>query len=113
MSETMVEVLRRWSILIVGLVLLLGGFALGTVWYPPGGTAPTTQTAGSEKPAEPQQQMAHNAAPKPPAAPEKIAAEPQQRRHPRRPKHKSPPRRKKRGLQRRKRRNRPRPATIT
>lgn len=78
MWGTMTDALRQWSILVVGLVLLFGGFALGTALYPPGGTTSITQTAASEKPPpEPQHQIVRDAAPKPPPAPEKLAAEPQ------------------------------------
>lgn len=53
--EAVMDALRRWAILIVGLVFLLGGLVLGTTLYPPGGTVLTTQTAASEKPTpEPQ-----------------------------------------------------------
>ena len=53
--EVVMGALRRWAILIVGLVFLLGGLVLGTTLYPPGGAALTTQTAASERPtSEPQ-----------------------------------------------------------
>ena len=73
MWDTAANALRRWSILILALVLLLGGFVFGTVMYPPGGTASSAQKAASEKPAaEPQHQMAHGDTPKQPA-PDKPA----------------------------------------
>ncbi len=76
MWDTVADALRRWSLLIVGLILLVGGFAVGTALYPPGGAASSAQTAASEKPApEPQQQMAHGDMPKQPA-PDKPAPKP-------------------------------------
>ena len=68
----LLETLRRWSILLTALVLLVGGFSLGTFWYPPGVSSP----AAAEKPAaEPEQkQIAAEAAQKP-SAPEKSRPE--------------------------------------
>lgn len=63
--EAVMDALRRWGILIVGLAFLLGGLVLGTTLYPPGGTALTTQTAASEKPAlEPQRAQPSPASPR-------------------------------------------------
>ena len=47
MGDAMVAMLRRWSILLTGVVLLVGGLTLGTFLYPPGVTSP----AAAEKPA--------------------------------------------------------------
>jgi nitrite reductase (NO-forming) len=75
------EILRRWSILIVGLILLVGGFALGTALYPPGGqtlNAALAPPAAAERP----KQAAANETPKPPvpasakAAPERAQSRP-------------------------------------
>jgi nitrite reductase (NO-forming) len=76
MWDTAADALRRWSILVVGLVLLIGGFVTGTMLYPPGGAASSTQTTAADKPAaESPQQMAHGDVPKP--APDKSAPHPQ------------------------------------
>ena len=54
LGDTMIATLRRWSILLTGLIFLVGGFALGTFLYPPGVTSP----AAAEKPmAEPAQEQ--------------------------------------------------------
>jgi nitrite reductase (NO-forming) len=61
----MLMLLREWSILITGLVLLLGGLALGKQLYPPSGTT-SPALAASEKPAVESQarQVADSAVPK-------------------------------------------------
>jgi len=72
MPNRILDALGRWSILVTGLVLLFGGFALGTIFYPPGGT--TSQVVAEKSSGEPQPKpTANNAAPKP-AAPEKPIA---------------------------------------
>jgi nitrite reductase (NO-forming) len=77
MWDRAADALRRWAIRAIGLVLLIGGFALGAALYPPSGTASNTQTAASEKPGiESRHQMAHNDTLKPPV-PEKATGEPQ------------------------------------
>ncbi len=61
MWETAAEALRRWSILTIGLILIVGGFWLGQVLYSGGGAEPENkpqnQTASAEKPYA---KMVHN-----------------------------------------------------
>ena len=79
MLDKLLGALRQWIILVTGLILLLGGFALATHLYPPGGTASSVQSAAEKPTAEPQpKQMANNAASKQPA-PEKSASASQPR----------------------------------
>lgn len=76
MWHTVTETLRRWTILLVGVVLLLGGFVVGPALYPSGEAAPNTPTASTaHSPPEPQQQTTHNVASKAPA-PDKPAPAP-------------------------------------
>ncbi|QOZ56472.1 copper-containing nitrite reductase [Bradyrhizobium sp. CCBAU 53338] len=55
MWDTAAETLRRWSILLIGLVLIVGGFWLGEVLYSADGAKPQNQTTSDSH------QMAHNA----------------------------------------------------
>ena len=76
MLDQALAALRRWSILVIGLVLVVGGFALGTSLYPPRGT--TSQAASEQPAAEPQsKQTAHNAPTQPAQSAQKSAGEPQ------------------------------------
>ncbi|MDA9408092.1 copper-containing nitrite reductase [Bradyrhizobium sp. CCBAU 45384] len=50
MWDTAAEALRRWSILLIGLVLIIGGFWVGQVFYSTDSARPQNQTASSEKP---------------------------------------------------------------
>ncbi|MCS3727341.1 copper-containing nitrite reductase [Bradyrhizobium betae] len=61
MWDTAAEMLRRWSILLIGLVLIVGGFWLGQLLYSADRTNPQNQTASAERPpADTSHQMAHN-----------------------------------------------------
>ncbi|MGX4805459.1 copper-containing nitrite reductase [Bradyrhizobium guangdongense] len=60
MWDSAAETLRRWSILLIGLVLIVGGFWLGQVLYADR-AKPQNQTTSAEKsPADTSHQMAHN-----------------------------------------------------
>jgi nitrite reductase (NO-forming) len=68
MWHTVTEALRRWIILVAGVILLLGGLVGGTALYPPGNATPKTQTASTDHSSPgPQRQAAHDVAPKQPA----------------------------------------------
>lgn len=81
MWNAVTETLRRWIILVVGAILLLGGFVVGPAVYPPGAAAPNTQAASTgSSPPEPQHQTPHNVAPKetapaPAEAPRAVSSE--------------------------------------
>ena len=76
MWDTAAEALRRWSILLIGLVLIVGGFWLGQVLYSINSAKPQDQTASAEKPpANTSHQMVHNASIDQPAP--RAIAEPQ------------------------------------
>jgi nitrite reductase (NO-forming) len=73
MWETFRDMLRQWSILIGGLVLIFGGFWLGSALYPSGSSAPASQAnapapQAENKPTPPPQKTASNN-PAPKAAP--------------------------------------------
>jgi cytochrome c len=63
MWDPLIDMLRRWSILLTGLILLFGGFALGNVWY---ATDRSSQVASEKSSAEPRQE-ARDTTPQPPA----------------------------------------------
>ncbi|MDG9697740.1 hypothetical protein QC281_47675, partial [Streptomyces sp. DH17] len=61
MWDTAAEMLRRWSILLIGLVLIVGGFWLRQQLDSADRTNPQNQTASAERPpADTSHQMAHN-----------------------------------------------------
>lgn len=72
MWEELVGTLRRWSILLTGLVLLLGGFTLGTHLYPPAGAS---QTSSEKLAAEPPSKPTAGDAGQKQVAPQQAAAE--------------------------------------
>ena len=64
MWDTAAEALRRWSILTVGLVLIVGGLWLGQMLYSADRTRPQNQTVSAEKsPPDTGHQMAHSPPP--------------------------------------------------
>ncbi|WP_339029101.1 copper-containing nitrite reductase [Bradyrhizobium symbiodeficiens] len=64
MWDTAAEALRRWSILTVGLVLIVGGFWLGQMLYSADRTKPQNQTVSAEKsPPDTGHQNAHSTPP--------------------------------------------------
>jgi nitrite reductase (NO-forming) len=67
MLDRVLPVLRQWSILITGLVLLFGGFALGSHFYSSDAATPPSQAARSTADPQPKQ-TAENAAAKQPTA---------------------------------------------
>jgi len=80
MWDTAVKALRRWSILMIGLVLIVGGFWLGQLFYSTDSARPQGQTVSSEKPpADTGRQMARQpsqSAPKPIAEPKRGQSSP-------------------------------------
>lgn len=48
MWPTLVGAARRWSILLLGVVLIVGGFSLATILYPPGSTMPASSQTDTE-----------------------------------------------------------------
>ena len=73
MLDTLRGALRQWSILIVGLVLLFGGMALGMRWDPPGGT--NVEPVAEKPTPQAQQQAANGAGQSKQAAPRKTSTE--------------------------------------
>jgi nitrite reductase (NO-forming) len=64
MWDTAAEALRRWSILVIGLVLIVGGFWLGQMLYSADRTKPQNQTVSAEKsPPDTGHQNAHSTPP--------------------------------------------------
>jgi nitrite reductase (NO-forming) len=68
MWDTAADALRRWSILLIGLVLIFGGFWLGTLLY--SSDSPQARvTSGPQNPASDSRQVAQRNAPLPDASP--------------------------------------------